>query len=545
MDEKLDIINSILNGSPNRTRERYFIKYHTNIFNEIVDFSINIPDVSFKYKIWHWINNEANYILCYCGNRVSTKMNWRDGYKEYCSNKCSSNDQKVKDKLLNTLESKYGVTHYSKTNEYKDKVKSTCLDKYGVDNFAKTERYITKSKKTYTIKYGVDNYTKTEEYKSKSKNTCIKKYGVDSYTKTDEFKISFRKTILEKYGVEYLKHIEDRDKHIIANDTNYISYIGGKQHIFKCDKSHNFEINTDNYFGRLKNNIPLCTICNPIGESKSIKEKNLLEFISKNYNNEVISGYRDGLEIDIYLPELKLGFEFNGLYWHSERFKDKNYHLDKTNHFRDKDIRIIHIWEDDWNFKKDIIQSQILNIIGKSQSIFARKCYVKEVNTKEARDFLDNNHIQGKVNSIIKLGLYYNDELVSVMTFDSFEGRKTMEDNGYNLNRFCNKIGFTVIGGASKLLKYFIKNYHPKRIISYADRNWSIGNLYQTLGFVNVGGNGPDYKYVVNDKRVHKSRYKKSKLKTTLTESKTMLELGIHRIYDCGKTKYELKNPSI
>jgi hypothetical protein len=75
MDEKLDIINSILNGSPNRTRERYFIKYHTNIFNEIVDFSINIPDVSFKYKIWHWINNEANYILCYCGNRVSTKIN--------------------------------------------------------------------------------------------------------------------------------------------------------------------------------------------------------------------------------------------------------------------------------------------------------------------------------------------------------------------------------------------------------------------------------------------------------------------------------------
>jgi hypothetical protein len=92
-----------------------------------------------------------------------------------------------------------------------------------------------------------------EEYSTPIVKTYSEKLGIKCQ------KLSFRKTILEKYGVEYLKHIEDRDKHIIANDTNYISYIGGKQHIFKCDKSHNFEINTDNYFGRLKNNIPLCT----------------------------------------------------------------------------------------------------------------------------------------------------------------------------------------------------------------------------------------------------------------------------------------------
>ena len=114
-----------------------------------------------------------------------------------------------------------------------------------------------------------------------------------------------------------------------------------------------------------------------------------------------------------------------------------------------------------------------------------------------------------------------------------------MEEGGYNLSRFCNKLGYNVVGGASKLLSYFIKEYNPSRIISYADKDWSIGSLYYTLGFENVGGNGPDYKYIVDNKRVHKSRYKKSKLKTIISESKAMKELGINRIYDCGKIKFE------
>ena len=207
----------------------------------------------------------------------------------------------------------------------------------------------------------------------------------------------------------------------------------------------------------------------------------------------------------------------------------------KTNYFKERGIRIIHIWEDDWIFKQNIVKSQISNLLkNNSNNIFARKCLVKLVSIKETRTFLDDNHIQGFVSSKIKLGLYYNNELVSIMTFDSFEGRKKMEEGGYNLSRFCNKLGYNVVGGASKLLAYFIKNYNPTRIVSYADKDWSIGNLYYTLGFKNVGENGPDYKYIVDNKRVHKSRYKKSRLSTTLTESVIM-----NRIYDCGKIKFE------
>jgi hypothetical protein len=125
------------------------------------------------------------------------------------------------------------------------------------------------------------------------------------------------------------------------------------------------------------------------------------------------------------------------------------------------------------------------------------------------------------------------------MTFDTFEGRKKMEEGGYNLSRFCNKINTNVVGGASKLLKNFLNTYNPTRIVSYADKDWSIGSLYYILGFENIGDNDPDYKYIVENKRVHKSRYKKSKLKTELTEEKATEKLGILKIYDCGKLKFE------
>ena len=332
------------------------------------------------------------------------------------------------------------------------------------------------------------------------------------------------------------------------NDVNYLRYLDNGLSQFNCDKGHSFNIYIDNYIKRKSENIPLCTVCNPIGNSKSIKEKDLFEYIKFIYSGEIIQSYRDKLEIDIYLPELKIGFEFNGLYWHSEKFKEKNYHLDKTNYFKSKDIRIIHIWEDDWAFQEDIVKSQISNLLGKSEKIFARKCIIKLVDSKIARKFLDDNHIQGFVSSKIKIGLYHLDELVSLMTFDQSEGRKKMEEGGYNLSRFCNKLGYNIIGGASKLLSYFIKEYKPTRIISYADKDWSIGSLYYTLGFENVGRNGPDYKYIVDNKRVHKSRYKKSKLgiqDMSITEAQETKRLGINRIYDCGKIKFEYKKDSI
>ena len=450
-----------------------------------------------------------------------------------------------KEKSKKTILNKWGVSHYSKTDEFSNKIKNTSFDKWGVSHYSKTDDYKIKVKETSIDKWGVDNYSKTKEHRDKVKETSINKWGVDCLLKNEDIKNRIKKTNIKKFGVDNVMKSEIiRDEFIISNHNSYIKYLYDGYSLFDCDKNnnHQFEIKSDNFLKRFNSNLPICTICNPIGELKSIKEKELYEYIKSIYDGEIIQSWRDGQEIDIYLPELKIGFEFNGLWWHSEKFKEKNYHVKKTNHFKDRNIRIIHIWEDDWVFKNEIIKSQIINWLGLTTfKIYARLCEVREiVDSKLTKNFLNSNHIQGYVNSKIKIGLYYKDELVSLMTFDQFEGRKRMLDSEWNLNRFCNKLNTNVVGGSSKLLNFFIISYNPYRIISYADKDWSVGNLYYKLGFYIINNSNPDYKYILDSKRVHKSKFRKNKLNTNLTESQEMMDRNVLRIWDCGKIKFEL-----
>ena len=119
--DRYEIIEKILDNSSNRLREKYFLKHFESVYYEIISFSD--IETNFKYKVWHWVNDEPDYIYCYCGNRVSEKMNWLHGYKEYCSNKCSSNSIVVKDKLKTTNLLKYGVDVIQKQMNIKTKLK--------------------------------------------------------------------------------------------------------------------------------------------------------------------------------------------------------------------------------------------------------------------------------------------------------------------------------------------------------------------------------------------------------------------------------------
>ena len=452
-----------------------------------------------------------------------------------------SNIIRDKSKVTNLI--RYGFDSYSKTDEFLIKFKSTNLDKYGVEFPSQSEIIRNKSKETWISNLGVDNPSKSIDVRNKVKNTNLDKYGVEIPIKLDEFKHKTIKTNLDRYGVDNPMKSDflRKDKYSITSDSSLLKYINNSKSLMRCELGHEFEIHIDNYYMRISSNLPLCTICYPIGNTRSIKELELYKFISSIYNGVIMQSYRDGLEIDIYLPDLKLGFEFNGLYWHSEEYKERNYHSKKTQYFNEIGIRIIHIWEDDWVFNNDIIKSQIRNWISTTSfKIFARVCEIKEVGLTECREFLNKNHIQGYTNSTKKIGLYLSNELVSLMTFDNLEGRKRMLDNEWNLNRFCNKLDTNVVGGASRLLNYFIKNNNPTRIISYADKDWSQGDLYYKLGFSNINESKEDYKYIVNGKRVHKSRYSKSKLKTNLSESLEMKNKGLYKIWDCGKIKFEM-----
>ena len=256
----------------------------------------------------------------------------------------------------------------------------------------------------------------------------------------------------------------------------------------------------------------------------------------------------DGQELDIYIPKLKLAIEFNGIYWHSEKYVESTYHIQKTQRCEQQDIQLIHIFEDEWVNNQNIVKSRLENLVKQTKNkIYARKCVIRLVPSKDCKEFLNKNHIQGHVNSSIKLGLYYNNELVSLMTFGGYRKAlgNTKQDNMYELLRFCNKLDTTTIGGANKLLQYFIKNYNPKKIISYADRRWSKGNLYETLGFEFKGNTTPNYWYIIDKQRKNRFNYRKDVLikegfDSNKTEHEIMIERNILRIYDSGNKKYEL-----
>jgi len=451
-----------------------------------------------------------------------------------------SQSLEIKKKKIKTSLSNWGVENPSQASDIKEKKRITSLINLGVEYPMQSEGVREKVKKTLLLNWGVDHNTKSPLILEKIRKSNQENWGVDWTLQSSEIKEKSKITNLQNWGTEYINQSEEfRKKNFtLSQDPNYLKYLGDLTSLFKCEKDHEFEITSDNYFSRKRSYLPLCTICHPIGDSRSIKENEVYHYLQSIYEGKIIQSYRDELEIDIYLPELKLGFEFNGLYWHSEEYKGKYYHQKKQKHFEERGIRVIHLWEDDWDSNSLIIRSQIRNWLGQSNKIFARKCQVIEL--KSATDFLNSNHIQGVDHSIIKLGLTYEGKLVAVMTFNQLEGRNKMPAGEWNLSRFCNEINISIIGGSSKLLKYFIQKYQPTRIISYADRDWSVGDLYHNLGFKKVGESKPDYKYLVENRRVHKSNFRKSKLKLVAgTEGDYMKGRGVYKIWDCGKIKFE------
>jgi len=212
------------------------------------------------------------------------------------------------------------------------------------------------------------------------------------------------------------------------------------------------------------------------------------------------------MELDIYIPKLNIAIEFNGVYWHSEVFKNKDYHINKTKICKSSGIELLHIWEDDWKNKRPIIESMILNKIGITPNkIWARNCEIREINdVKISREFLNENHIQGYSNSKFKIGLYHKNELISIMTFS--KKRKNME-----LVRFCSKLNTNVVGGSSRLFKYFIRKYNYDNVISYSDISFFSGGMYEKLGFTLDGSTPPNYWWVVDYTRKHRFNFNKKK----------------------------------
>lgn len=274
----------------------------------------------------------------------------------------------------------------------------------------------------------------------------------------------------------------------------------------------------------------------------SMEEKSLCDFV-KSLVDDVIENDRkilNGKELDIYIPSKNVAIEYDGLLYHSTYYKDKKickeYHLNKTKLCEEKGIRLIHIFSDEWLYKTEIVKSLISSSLGiYSEKIFARKCEVREINNENACKFLEQNHIQGKINGK-HLGLFYNNELVQLISY----GKNRFKKNEIELYRMCTKLNTQVLGGFSKLISHL----NVDEIHSYIDRRLFNGNGYNSCGWEIEGYSKPSYFYTRSNYRYNRVLFQKHKLKNKLefydenkTEFENMEDNGFYRIYDCGTIK--------
>ena len=446
------------------------------------------------------------------------------------------------DKTKQTNLERYGNICSLHGYEVSNKTKQTNLERYGVENYSQTSEYHDKVKQTNLERYGEEYYSKTDECKEKIKQTNLERYGNVCPLLNDNIIQKTKQTNLERYGEEYYSQINIDKKvlEILHDADKMYEYISSSDIKTYNNLSSNLNVDVNTF--RLKVIKYGFEHLIDFNTNKSSYEIDLLSLYPsfKTHNRKLL----DGKEIDLYDDIHKLGIEFNGNFWHNEFGKNKNYHQEKSLLAEEKGIFLYHIFEYEWETKKDKIINQLNNLLGLNENkIYARKCIIKEVDNETKKEFLELNHMQGDDISSVRLGLYYDNELVSLMTFVKPRFNKKYE---WELSRFCSKAGCNVIGGASKLFKYFIKTYNPKSIISYSNIAHTKGNLYGNLGFELKEITKPNYVWFKNNNILSRYQCQKHKLLEQgfdgISEVDIMHNRGYYRIYDCGNKVWGWNN---
>ena len=491
----------------------YFMKRHPEIVSYLRDdFMKRFPCFEKESEVLSWIQNGLKIKRCLnCGKRL-TYTNSRKGGSVACSKECSKSEICRKHKSDNRVKS-----IVEKCGEYvnpfqmdwvKEKIKQTNLEKYGAENPMQNKEIATRSGLTHKTKHDI------------SKNQLDAGY------------------------IRFLERLERANITFLGNRDDYIGVTNGTVYNLKCNEcGHSFHYKYNNS----KNINFACPFCYP--SNRSLAEREVANFVEQYVeiyiNDRTILSDSFNPELDIYIPSKKIAIEYNGLFWHSHsQGKDRNYHLQKTELCESKGVHLIQIFEDEWKDKQQIVKNRLRNILGVTPyRIFARKCEVRHVENSIAKNFLEKYHIQGNCNSSVRLGLFYKNRLVALMTFGKSRFNKSFE---WELLRYVTVGSFNVIGGAGKLLSYFRKNYIGS-IISYADRRWSQGNLYKSLGFTLLQLSTPAYFYVKDGIRFSRIKFQKHKLKDeleifdeNLSEKENMENNGYFQVWDCGNKVFVL-----
>jgi very-short-patch-repair endonuclease len=426
-----------------------------------------------------------------------------------------------------------------KKKHSKEMCSDECRLQWGEKEEVKQKRLDT-TKKTVQEKYGVDHVWHLKDVHQKT----INNRDLNSVFEKQ------KNTIREKTLSKLLPKLELNNLKLLSDYTRNKNGNTSLPYEFQCTIcNHRF---TSTLLGC--GIIPRCSKCHP-SHRDSKPQLFIQDFLNKN-NIKYIQNDRkiiNPFELDFYLPDHNLGIEVHGLYFHGENMgKNKSYHFNKSKLSDMVGVKLLQIFEDEIVNQKDIVLSKLSNElhISDMNKIDARKCVVKEVNNVIKKDFLEKNHLQGDCKDTLRYGLFYNDELVSLMTFGKRKINGSKQLTNWELIRFCNKNYYSVRGGFNKLLSYILKNNDIKNFITYADCRWSgldyTKTVYHKSNLLFDGLTNINYWYFKPSsqiKRLHRFNFRKSKLVSdgfdpNKTEWDIMKERGFDRIWDCGNMKF-------
>ena len=535
-----DEVFSCLYNSTNKPNGRFYQSMYLSLTNPFIEKWFEEASKLFEYSISPRLvyatsvkHNEHQFTLKHCkacGKVLSIDKLLAE--KDCCSLKCTKalpeNKEKARARMTNpvTLE----------------KRRQTWLKKYGTTVPARLESVKNKAKETCLKKYGTEYVYQSKHFKDKRHQVCLDRYGNEEPFAADSVKEkiikSSVKTRKENHFDIFLAQLKNKNIEYLSTKEEYVK--ADKPLKFKCNYCGNIWIRSlDSAYGLTNTQHIYCSKCNNI---ISKQEKSLLIFIKSIYSGTIIENDRTAIkpkELDIYLPEKKLAFEFNGTYWHSSAVStDYKYHQQKTLECNKKGIRLIHIFEHEWVQTPEKIKALIKSALGIFDvHLYARQCQVKEISSKEYSTFLNTYHLQGSVNSSVRLGLFYKEELIAAIGF----GKSRFKKDEVELHRFCVRSGYQVVGGFSKL----IKHSSFTKFISYVDLAHYTGEGYKQLGFTVLSITKPAYKYIKGDIILSRMKCQKHKLEALLkdaydpkkSEAENMLLAGWHKVYDCGNLK--------
>lgn len=287
-----------------------------------------------------------------------------------------------------------------------------------------------------------------------------------------------------------------------------------------------------------------CPVCN---SQSSQGERDLLDAVrvvspdAEARNRTVVAP----LELDVYVPSKNLAFEYNGIFYHSDKFKARGYHKEKSERCLEAGVRLYHVWG---NLPAQVVHSKIRCLLGAAPNrLFARKLRFAKIAAPSAKKFFNRTHLHGWCPASATYGLMNGDKIVQALSFRRY-GAGKME-----IARHSTELDTVVVGGFSRLLKHCLPLLPTgtQTIVSFAYRDWSpdpIRTAYFKAGFVLVGATDPSMRYVKRGETFHRQEFQKHKLKALFPdlyeESKTakviMEEAGYLETYDSGNWKFEL-----